>query len=419
MPRFLPVLGLLVSLATGPASAAYPVTVGPADWPWWRGPTRDGVAPPNQTPPQKWSATENVLWKAPVPGRGHGSPAVVGDRVFLAVADAQTETQAVHCFDRKTGELAWATVVHRGGFETKGNAKSSLASSTPACDGRRVFINFQTANTITTTALDLNGKILWQRKVSDFVQHQGFGSSPAVYGPLVLVTADNKGGGAAAGLDRETGTVVWTRTRPKLPNYTSPVILPIGGKDQLLLTGCDLVTSLDPLTGSQLWEHKGATTECVTSTVTDGRHVFTSGGYPKNHLAAVTADGSGKVAWESGARVYVPSLLYKDGHLYGVQDEGVAVCWRCDTGKQVWKERLGGTFSASPVLVGDVVYSVNEAGKWFLFKATPEAFTLVAENKLGDEVFATPTICGDHIYARVAEKVDGQRKEWLYCLGKQ
>jgi len=398
-------------------SQAEPITVAPTDWAWWRGPDRTGIAP-KQNPPLKWSATENVLWKTPVPGRGHGSPTVVGDRVFLATADHDNETQSVLCFDRKTGKRLWETMLHKGGF-VKGNAKSSLASCTTACDGKRVFVNFLNAGAVTTTALDLDGKKLWETKVSDYVLHQGFGSSPALHSSLVIVSADNKGGGLIAALDRASGKVVWTHERPKFPNYASPIILKAAGRDQLFLSGCDLVTSLDPLTGKKLWETKGSTTECVTSAVTDGKVVFTSGGYPKNHVAAVAVDGSGKVVWENKSRVYVPSMVVRDDHLYAVLDEGVATCWRCDTGKEMWKERLDGTFSASPVVVGDTVFATNEAGKTFVFTATPEAFTLISVNKLGDDAFATPTICGDRIYMRAASQVNGKRQEMLYCIGKK
>jgi len=399
------------------ANREEPLSIGPTDWPWWRGPDRNGIAP-KQNPPLKWSATENIVWKVPVPGRGHGSPTVVGDRVFLATADHESEMQSVMCFDRASGKVLWSTLIHRGGF-VKGNVKSSLASSTIACDGKRVFVNFLNAGAVTTTALDLEGKQVWQTKVTDYILHQGFGSSPAIFGPLVIVSADNKGGGRFVGLDRATGKVVWSHDRPKFPNYASPIILKADGRDQLVFTGCDLVTSLDPLTGKTLWETKGSTTECVTSVVTDGKRVFTSGGYPKNHVAAIAADGSGKVVWENKSRVYVPSMAVRDGHLYAVLDAGVAVCWESETGKELWNERLDGTFSASPVFMGDTVFATNESGKTFVFKATPEGYSAISVNKLGDEAFATPTICGDRIYMRVASIVSGKRQEMLYCVGKQ
>ncbi len=415
--------GILLCLA----SCAWSVTataadndfpeIAASDWPWWRGLQRNGIAPADQSPPVKWSDTENVAWKVPVPGKGHGSPIVIGDHVLLQTADSERQVQSVICFDRHNGKVVWQTAVHEGNLDIKQNAKSTMANSTLATDGKLIFVNFLHDGAIHTTALDRRGFKVWSRKVADFVLHQGFSSSPAIYKSAVIVSADSKMiGGSLTALDRQTGNVLWTRSRPKLPNYTSPIILNVAGRDQVLFTGCNLVTSLDPLTGEELWEMKGATEECVTSTVTDGKHIFTSGGYPKNHLAAIVADGSNKVAWENTSRVYVPSMIAKDGILYGVLDAGVATCWNTATGEEFWKNRVGGTFSSSIVLAGDNLYATNEEGQTFIFKATPKAFELVAENKLGDEVFATPTICHGCVYHRVAHNIDGKRQEFLYCL---
>lgn len=400
-----------------PGGDVEPITVAPTDWPWWRGLNRNGIAAADQQPPLKWSESENVLWKSAIPGRGHGSPTVVGDQVFVATADQGHEIQSVLCFDRQTGKQLWQTDVHRGGFEKKGNAKSSLASSSVACDGVRIYINFLHDEAIYTTALDRAGKQVWQTKITDYVLHQGFGSSPAIYKSLVIVSADNKGTGVIAGLERATGKIVWQQERPKTPNYTSPIILTAAGREQLFFTGCDLVTSFDPLSGKKLWEIPGSTTECVTSTVTDGQLIFTSGGYPKNHMSAVKADGSGQVVWENSSRVYVPSMLVRGGYIYSVLDAGVAVCWRADNGTEVWKSRLGGTFSASLVMVGDQIFASNEAGKTFVFKATPDGFESIAENQLGDEVYATPAICGSRIFMRAATGKEDKRQEYLYCIG--
>ncbi len=400
------------------ATSVDAIKVKSTDWPWWRGPERNGIADPNQNPPLKWSATENILWKSPIPGRGYGSPTVVGNRIYLASADTEKETQFVLCYDRTTGKQLWNTVVHTGGLSTKGNKKSTHASSTVACDGERLFINFINAGAAYTTALSLDGEQLWQTKITDYIIHQGYGSSPAIYDSLVIVSADNKGGGAVAGLKRADGSIVWKIERPKTANYPSPIILNVAGKDQVLMTGCDLVTGIEPLTGKKLWEIAGATTECVTSTVTDGELILTSGGYPKNHMAAVKADGSGEVVWENSNRMYVPSMLIKDDKIYSVTDNGVAVCWDVRTGKEIWKGRLGGTFSSSPVLVGDRIYVTNEAGETYVFKANPQEFELLGENKLGTEVFATPTFCDSRIFMRVSEEIVGKRQEMLYCIGK-
>ena len=409
--------GLTVANAGAKRNSPGPITVSPLDWPWWRGPLRDGLAYSEQSPPVRWSAEENVLWKTPVPGRGHGSVTIVGQQLFLATANEQEQTQSVLCYDRATGRQLWQTQVHSGGLTKKGNRKSSQASSSIACDGTRLFINFLNSDAVYTTALSLDGKQLWQTKVTDYVVHQGFGSSPALYGPLVLVSADNKGGGAIAGLHRVTGEIVWKHDRPQTPNYPSPIILRIDDRDQLLLTGCNLVASFNPLTGEKLWETAGATTECVTSTITDGELIYTSGGYPKNHISAIRADGSGKLAWENTTRVYVPSMYVREGHLYGVTDAGVACCWKSATGELLWKQRLGGTFSASPVPVGDLVFATNESGRTYVFRANPSGAELVAENTLGDETIATPVICGSRIYLRVAHQQGKARQEFLYCLG--
>jgi outer membrane protein assembly factor BamB len=388
-----------------------------SDWPWWRGLHRNGVASAQQNPPLKWSATENILWKSPVPGRGYGSPTVYNNRIFLASADTEQETQFVLCYDRATGKQLWKTVVFKGGLSTKGNKKSTHASSTVACDGERVFINFINNGAAWTTALSLDGKQLWQTKITDYIIHQGYGSSPAIYGPLVIVSADNKGGGAIAGLNRANGKIVWKNDRPKTPNYPSPIILKVACKEQVLMTGCNLVTGMNPLTGKILWEIDGATTECVTSTVSNGELILTSGGYPKNHMSAVKADGSGEVVWENSTRVYVPSMLVKDDYIYSVTDNGVAICWDIKTGKERWKGRLGGTFSSSPVMVGTRIYVTNEGGETYIFRANPDKFVLLDENKLGTEVFATPTIVDSKIFMRVTTEADGKRQEMLYCIG--
>ena len=422
LPAFFVVL-LILGASFGDAQeprkdTSAPVTFGPNDWPWWRGPSRNGVADPAQKPPLRWSESENILWKTPIPGRGHGSPIVVGDQVIVATAEMDREVQSVLCFDRQTGKQLWVTEVHHGGLEKKGNAKASQASATAACDGERIYINFLNRNAIFLTALSRTGKQLWQHKVADYVLHQGFGSSPTVYESLVLVTADNKGTGVIAAYDRVTGKLVWQQPRPQFPNYASPIIFNVAGRDQLLLTGCELVSSFDPRSGKKLWEFPGSTTETVTSTVTDGQHMFISGGYPKGHVAAVRVDGSGKVAWEINTKVYVPSMLVHKSHLYAVTDQGAVLCLKCDTGKEAWKARIEGQFTASPVLVGDHIYATSEAGRTFIFEATPEAFTMIGETQLSGEVLATPTICGSRIYLRIGARQDGRRQEMLYCLGQ-
>jgi len=387
----------------------------PSDWPWWRGPTHNGEAPRGQSPPLSWSDQVNVQWSVNIPGRGHGSPIVAGDRIYLASCDEPSGSQSVYAFDRTDGALAWARQIYASKAMRK-NERSTGASSTIACDGTRLFINFLNDGEVSTTALSLVGATLWQTKLTDYIIHQGYGSSPLIYRDTVIVSADNKGGGAVAAINRQSGEILWKRERPPTPNYSSPVVHTLHGREQLIMIGCDLVSSFDPASGETIWERKGATTECVTTTVSDGQRIFTSGGYPRNHVAAIRADGSAKIDWENEQRLYVPSLLYSGGHLYAVLDAGIAICWNSETGEERWKSRLGGNFSASPVLVGDMIFATSEAGQTHIFRATPDRFEALATNALGQEVFATPAICGDQIFFRVAYFEGNIRQEKLVCI---
>jgi len=366
--------------------------------------------------PLTWSDSENVIWTSDVPGRGSSSPTVVGDRIYLTSCDEPTGSQSVYAFDRGTGQLVWKQQVHTEGAMRK-HERSTGASSSVTCDGERLFVAFPNSDAVVITALSLDGKEVWQTKLCEYLIHQGYGASPFLYKDTVLVSADHKGGGAVAALDRRTGTVVWKQQRPPTPNYSSPVVFHLFGRDQLILIGCDKVISYDPATGNTLWEREGSTTECVATPVTDGERVFSSGGYPRNHIAAVRADGTAKIDWENGERDYVPSLIHHAGHLYGVLDAGIAVCWESATGKEKWKQRLGGNFSGSPVLLDDTIFVTSESGQTHIFRATPERFESLGVNQLGDEAWTTPVICGDRLYFRIATGSGDARKEKLVCVG--
>ena len=388
------------------------------DWPLWRGPNHDGIAQTGQSLPTKLDKSKHLLWQAKIEGKGHGTPIVAGDKVFLLTSNEKKSRQMAIALDRKTGKHVWVTEVHNGKLDKK-NKKATHANGSLACDGERVYCNFVNNGAAYTTALRISdGQVAWQTKLGKYKIHQGYGSTPLLYKGFVIVSADNKLGGVISALSAKTGALAWSHNRPRHPNYPSPVIHHLFGKDQLIMTGCDLVTSLDPNTGKVIWETKGATTECVTTTPTDGKHIYSSGGYPRNHVSAYLADGSGKLAWENTIRVYVPSMIVKGGHLYAVTDGGIAHCWKSDTGDTLWKGRLGGVFSASPILLDDRIYAINEYGDLSVFSANTESFELLHQTKLADEAFASPVICGNRLYQRVAVMNGSAREEFIYCLGK-
>lgn len=391
------------------------------DWFAWRGPNANGIAN-GAAPPTEWNETKNIIWRANVPGRGHSSPIVVGSKVLLTTADEQQQVQSVLCFDRATGRPVWKTDVNRGGFPSEIHAKNTHASPTLASDGELVFASFCHHDGIHLTALDLNGRQVWQEQIGPFrpaAYKFGYSASPLLYKGTLIVTSEFENG-LIAWNNAKTGKSISTLFSRDAISHSSPIVGNVAGRDQMLLSGNNRIISTDPVRGNTLWTARGVTTAATCGTmVWDGDVVFASGGYPKAETVAVLADGSSRVLWRNGEKCYEQSMLAYDKHLYAVNDNGIAFCWDAMTGAERWKQRLGGSVSSSPVLAGGNLYLANERGTMFVFKASPEEFVEVGRNQLGDETFATPTICGGRIYLRVANGGSGRRQETLYCIGQQ
>jgi outer membrane protein assembly factor BamB len=388
------------------------------DWPNWRGPNHNGIAE-GKAPPTTWSDSKNVVWKVSVPGRGHSSPTIVGNRIYLATADERQQTQSVVCFDRATGKQQWQTVVGRGGFPKIHN-KNTHATQTVACDGERLLISFYNNDRIELTALGLDGKQQWQKVVAPFrpkAYKYGYGASPLIYKSNVIVVGDCDTGSFLTAYDRKTGAVAWRGKRPQKLSWSSPVVARVAGKDQLLLSGGELVTSYDPNTGRGIWQTAATTSATCGTMVWEGDLVFASGGYPKAETVAIKADGSGRIVWKNNQKCYEQSMLVHDGFVYAVTDKGVAYCWKSTTGQEMWKARLSGPISASPVLIDGNIYASNERGTTYVFRANGQRFQAVAQNQLGSESFASPTICGGQLFLRVAQRGGSGRQEFLYCIG--
>jgi hypothetical protein len=393
-------------------------TFGPNDWPWWRGPSGDGLAPGGAAP-TSWSETANVLWKVPVPGRGHASPTVVGERIFLATAGEAEEKQSVICFERASGNRLWQTTVHEGGFFRSGmHAESTHASCTVACDGQRLFAVFPNRAAIWLTALDLEGTQLWQRNLGSFASRFGYGASPVVFGSYVIVAADHDGGGFLAAVHRKSGEILWRKRRPGADSYATPAVFHVAGKDQLLISGGRRLSSYNPLTSEELWTCSGTAELTVGTVVRDGDLLFAGGGYPQHETLCVRA-ATGEAVWRNDTHMYTSSMLVHEGYLYGITDNGIAHCWQADTGDQKWQARIEGNVRSSPVLAGGNLYISSLNGKTTVFRANPERFQRIAVNQTGDEIFATPSICGGRIYLRAADHSSGARRENLYCIGSK
>lgn len=391
------------------------------DWPWWRGPSRNGIAAESAAPPTQWDATKNVKWKTPVPGRGHSSPIVVGKHVYLTTADTTKQIHSVLAFDRATGKPAWKTDVSQGGFPEKNHPKNTEATSTLACDGERLIGSFFHDKTIEAIAVDLKGNIAWRRTVGPFdprTYEYGYAPSPLIYKDTVIIAVEGQRDNFLYALDRTSGKEVWKSPRPANISFSSPVVGHVAGRDQLLISGADQVTSFDPASGKQLWSVEGTAAATCGTLIWEGDLVFASGGYPKSETLAVRADGSGEVVWRNRQKCYEQSMMVTVGHVYALTDNGVLFCWRASDGKEMWSKRLKGPISASPVLAGGHIYWANELGTMFVFKPNPEKFELVSENQLDHEAFASPAVVGSQIFLRTAGTTGGKRQEYLYCIGQ-
>ena len=385
------------------------------EWSRWRGPTGNGIAAADQKPPTEWSSNKNVVWKVEVPGRGHASPVIVGDKIFLATSDKGDGTQSVACYDRKSGDPKWMTECNKGGLARRIHPNNTHASSTIATDGEHVFAVFSHHGQIEAFALDYDGKIAWKKTVGNYKPKYpfGYGASPIVYDDVVLVSNENQDNGGISALSKKDGSVKWKIDRNGLSSYSTPVITELDGKDQLLISGGNAVRSYDPKNGKELWSADAKWIVTCGMMVWDGDLVFASGGYPTQQTLAVNYK-TGEVVWQNAEKAYEQSMLAHDGYLYFHNEVGALTCYRCSDGKQMWKQRFARGVSASPTLVNGNIYFPAENGKTMIVKANPEKFEKVATNQLGDATFATPAFCGQQMFIRVAE--EGQ--EYLYCIGK-
>jgi outer membrane protein assembly factor BamB len=387
----------------------------PSDWPGWRGPNTDGVA--SGSVPLTWDETTNVVWKTRIPGRGHGSPIIVGDQIYLETADEAAQVQSVLAVDRRRGRLLWQTDLHTGRFETAMHHENTQASSTLASDGERLFAVFLNDRRVWCSALSLDGDELWRTEVGGFRSKFGYSASPTVFQSLVIVAGDHEDGGFVAGLHRGSGDIVWRRKRPADASWSSPRVVRLGGVDQLVLCGGQRVISYDPLTGTELWNVAGTAESTVGSAVVSGDLVIVSGGYPGKDTVALRPNGN--VAWRVTDKSYVPSLLAAEGFVYMIQDDGgIARCFDAATGKERWKSRIGGNYRTSPLLCDGRIYITDMTGRTTVFAASPEKFEKLAENQLGTEGFASPAVSDGQLFLRIADDSRGGRQEWLYCLGK-
>ncbi|MHC4990489.1 MAG: outer membrane protein assembly factor BamB family protein [Planctomycetota bacterium] len=436
------VLALAIGTCSGQETPAADTTGTDAEraWPQWRGPLGTGAAP-HAEPPLTWSETSNVRWKAALPGTGHGTPIVWGDRVFVTTAvttgdpvEPRPETAPgahdnvlVHyhyrflvlAFSRLDGSIVWHRTVkeelpHEGGHRT-----GTQASASPVTDGEHLLAFFGSRGLF---CLDLDGHLQWQRDFGDMQTKHGHGegSSPALHGNTVVVNWDHEGQSFIVALDKRTGVERWRVRRDEVTSWATPIIVEHGDRAQVIVSGTARLRGYDLATGEVIWECGGLSHNVVASPVATDGLVIAGSSYEKQAMLAIRLEGARgdltrgeNIAWMRRRRTpYVPSPLIYDGWLYFLNHyQGVLSRVEAGTGEEPegpFRLAVDDVY-ASPVAAADRVYIVDRGGATLVLSHEPEP-SVLARNVLNDSFSASPALVGGELYLR--------GEEFLYCVAE-
>lgn len=394
------------------------------NWPQWRGPSMNGVAP-GAPVPVTWSPTENVTWKLPLPDFSGSTPIVWNDRIFLNVADG-TELYLV-CVDRNRGTQMWKAHLGTGNAKVR---KQNMSSPSPATDGTHVWVMTGTG---VLKAFDLAGKPIWARDIQKdygpFGLNWGYASSPLLYKDHLYVQVlhgmKTDDPSYVLAIEKLTGQTRWRVERPtdavaESPDaYTTPALLRVEGREEIVVSGGDYVTGHDLATGTEVWRAGGLNPgkdrsyRVVASPIVVDALVYVPSRV--RPLIVFRAGGRGNITtshtvWSTEQGPDVPTPAVDGRYIYILNDRGIVWCRDAKTGAEVWgNQRVRpGTYSASPVVAGGKVYVTSEDGVTTVFEAGPQ-FKVVAENDLADYTLSSPAVSDGQLFLRTAK--------YLYCIG--
>ncbi|MEX0718281.1 MAG: PQQ-binding-like beta-propeller repeat protein [Planctomycetaceae bacterium] len=381
-----------------------------ADWPQFRGPGGQGHADAKSLP-LEWSESENVAWKTAIPGKGWSSPVIADGRIWLTTALDDGKSLRAICARAADGRILHDVEVFAPDEPVFIHGKNSYASPTPLLDRGRVFVHF---GTMGTAALDAStGKLLWKNEELTIDHETGPGVSPVLFRNLLIVPFDGTDRQFVAALDAETGKVVWNRDRSatlseqpsKRRAFSTPLVIDVNGKPQLISPGADRLYAYDPATGTELWHVRYEGYANVPRVVAGDGLVYVCTGYGKPQLWAVRVDGTGDVtethvAWKFTGQVPAkPSPVLVGKRIYLVHDQGTALCVNAETGETVWQTRLGGNYSASPLYAAGRIHFCSEEGKTTVLAPADEPRVL-ATNELADGFMASPAVSDGALFLR-------------------
>jgi outer membrane protein assembly factor BamB len=390
----------------------------PAAWPQFRGPSGDGAAlSANIT--SEWSESKNLRWKTPIHDKGWSSPVVLGDKIWLTTAREDGKEFFAICLDRKTGKILHDLPLLKVEKPEFCHPFNSYASPTPVLERDRVYAHFGRYGTFCLDAA--TGKTLWENRELVCDHYRGPGSSPVLYKNLLILTFDGYDVQFLAALDTATGRIAWKTPRDITfvnanpdyhKGYSTPQLVTIDGRDQLVSPAADSTIAYDPATGKELWRiATGGMNQSIRPIFAHGL-VYLSCGHEQKLLAMKPGTGTlpaTAITWKTIREAPTrPAPLVLGDHLFMVNDKGILTCLDAKSGKSIWRERLDGDFTASPVSAGNLLVLPNESGKTFVVQAGNE-FKLIAANRLDAGCMASPAIIGNDLILRT--------KAHVYCIG--
>jgi outer membrane protein assembly factor BamB len=436
-----------------PAAQKAVPNISTENWPQFRGNNASGIAA-GQDLPLHWDVRKgtNILWKRPIPGLGHSSPVVWGDRVFVTTAVGEGREAylkvgrygespdnpedfihhyKVYCLDRKTGKIIWEKTAYSGKPKVARHIKSSHANCTPATDGKYLLVLFGSQGLY---CYDFDGKIVWTRDLGyldagafDAPEIQwGFGSSPIIFEEKAIVLCDVNNQSFITALDLATGKDIWRTLRDENPTWGTPAVCESKNRTQVIVNGYKHIGGYDIETGKAIWwMHGGGDVPCPTPVVTDGLVFITNAHGRMRPIYAIDLEAEGDISLKGGEKSnrfipwfyprrgsYQPTPLVLDNLLYVADNGGILTCYRVDTGEEIYRNPIGGdisSYSASPVAADGKLYFSDEYGNIHIVKAG-SSYEHLAVNKMDEICMATPAISGKTLFIRARSN--------LFAIGK-
>ena len=378
------------------------------NYPTFRGPGGFGVAFQKSIPIDWDGATsKNVLWKTATPLPGYNSPVVWGDKIFLT--GANESKREVYCIDKNSGKIVWTAMVSNiSGSPSQippVTKETGFAAPTAAANAQGVYAIFSNGDLI---ALDPDGKQRWAQNLGLPQNHYGHASSLMIYNDLLIIQFDQRSGAKIFALNTLTGKTVWTTNRPVKVSWSSPILVPVGNKTEVITTADPYVAGYDAQTGAELWKLDNISGEVGPSAAYVNGIVFAVNDYSK--LSAIKLGAQPVQLWENNEYLSdIPSPVAFDKYLFVVTSYGVVACYDVQTGNKYWEKELNNTVFSSPVIAENKVYLMDRTGIMHIFKVDKE-YTSLGEPKLEERSACTPAFSNGRIYLR------GDKN--LFCIGK-